>query len=156
YFIFFAGVFLAGFGSAYYHWAPDNSRLFWDRLPMTLAFTSLFVAVIDERVSSFWAGRLLVPLLVLGAFSVFYWRWTEAADHGDLRLYVLVQYGLILSMGLALLLFPSRSEASISFVWVAAAYALAKIFELADAPIFRMTGWVSGHTLKHVFAGAAA
>jgi hypothetical protein len=156
YFIFFAGVLLAGFGSAYYHWAPDNQRLFWDRLPMTLAFTSLFVAVIDERGSSVWASRLLIPLLVLGAFSVSYWRSTEEAGRGDLRLYVLVQYGLILSMGLALLLFPSRSESSISFVWVVAAYALAKICELADGPIFRMTGWVSGHTLKHLFAGVAA
>jgi hypothetical protein len=156
YFVFFGGVFLAAFGSAYYHWAPDNPRLFWDRLPMTLAFTSLFVAVVDERVSSVWAGRLLIPLLVLGAFSVVYWRWTETAGHGDLRLYALVQYGLILSLGIALLLFPSRSDVSISFIWVAAAYALAKICELADFRIFRLTGWVSGHTLKHIMAGAAA
>jgi hypothetical protein len=156
YFVFFSGVFLTGFGSAYYHWAPDNPRLFWDRLPMTLAFTSLFVGVIGERASSRWAARLLLPLLLLGAASVLYWRWTEAEGHGDLRLYVLVQYGLIVALGMTLLLFPSRSEASLSFLWVAAAYVLAKVCELLDAPIFRATGFISGHTLKHILAGVAA
>jgi hypothetical protein len=156
YVIFFAGVLLSGFGSAYYHWAPDNQRLFWDRLPMTLAFTSLFVAVIGERVSPRWAARLLLPLLAFGGFSVFYWRWTESAGRGDLRPYALVQYGLILCLGMALLLFPSHSNVGIPFVWVAAAYGLAKVSELLDAPIFRFTGFVSGHTLKHVLAGVAA
>jgi hypothetical protein len=152
--VFFAGVFLAGFGSAYYHWAPDNQRLFWDRLPMTLAFTSLFVAVLGERVGPRLASRLLVPLLAIGAAAVFYWRWTEAAGHGDLRLYALVQYGLVVSMGLLLLLFPDRRTDG--FWWVAGAYALAKVCEVFDEPIFRLTGFVSGHTLKHVLAGAAA
>src|SRR5262245_16388109 len=31
YFWLFVGVFLTGFGSAYYHWAPDNGSLLWDR-----------------------------------------------------------------------------------------------------------------------------
>src|SRR5262249_5954530 len=30
----FIGVGLSGFGSAYYHWAPNNDTLVWDRLPM--------------------------------------------------------------------------------------------------------------------------
>src|SRR5262245_27190595 len=35
--ILFAGVTLTCFGSAYYHLAPDDARLVWDRLPMTMA-----------------------------------------------------------------------------------------------------------------------
>ena len=31
---------LTAVGSSYYHLAPDNERLFWDRLPMTIAFSS--------------------------------------------------------------------------------------------------------------------
>src|SRR5215475_4918732 len=34
----FAGFLLTGFGSTYYHLAPDDGRLFWDRLPMTIGF----------------------------------------------------------------------------------------------------------------------
>jgi hypothetical protein len=156
YIIFFAGVLLAAFGSAYYHWAPDNQRLFWDRLPMTLAFTSLFVAVIAERASPRWAAWLLLPLLAFGAWSVLYWRWTESAGRGDLRPYALDQFGFILCLVVVILLFPSHSKVRISLLWVAAAYALAKVCEQLDAPIFRFTGFVSGHTLKHVLSGVAA
>jgi hypothetical protein len=39
YVVFFLGVTLTAFGSAYYHLAPENSRLVWDRLPMAIGFT---------------------------------------------------------------------------------------------------------------------
>ena len=42
YVVFFAGVLLTGFGSAYYHLDPTNESLVWDRLPMTLAFMAFF------------------------------------------------------------------------------------------------------------------
>ena len=32
--------FLIGLGSGYYHYAPDNQTLFWDRLPMTVALSA--------------------------------------------------------------------------------------------------------------------
>ena len=51
YALFFAGVALTGLGSAYYHWAPDTPRLFWDRLPMTVGFMALLAAIVAERVS---------------------------------------------------------------------------------------------------------
>src|SRR5262245_49312660 len=36
--VFFWGVLLTGFGSSYYHWNPNDAGLFWDRLPMSIAF----------------------------------------------------------------------------------------------------------------------
>src|SRR5882724_7660549 len=48
----FAGLVLTCFGSAYYHLAPDNSRLVWDRLPMTIAMAGLIGALLVDR---FWA-----------------------------------------------------------------------------------------------------
>jgi hypothetical protein len=59
YFFFFAGVCLTAFGSAWYHLAPDHARLVWDRLPMTVAFLSLFAAFLAERVRPDLARRLL-------------------------------------------------------------------------------------------------
>jgi hypothetical protein len=47
----FAGVALTCFGSAFYHLAPDNARLVWDRLPMTVGFMGLLTALFAERVS---------------------------------------------------------------------------------------------------------
>jgi hypothetical protein len=156
YALFFAGVFLTTFGSTWYHLAPDTNRLFWDRLPMTVAFVALFAAVIGERMSVRLARRLLWPLVAVGALSVLYWRMTEQAGRGDLRPYALVQYYPTLAIVLLLLLYPPRYSGS-GILWgVAGAYALAKAFELADAPILRATGLVSGHTLKHLVAGASA
>lgn len=51
YVVFFLGVALTGFGSAYYHLVPDNARLVWDRAPMTLVFMSFFAAVICAPMS---------------------------------------------------------------------------------------------------------
>src|SRR5882757_1198304 len=49
-FVLFAGIFLTGFGSAYYHWSPNDGTLFWDRLPITLGFTAILSGIIAERV----------------------------------------------------------------------------------------------------------
>jgi hypothetical protein len=45
----FAGLLLTAFGSSYYHLAPDNWRLVWDRLPMTITFMGLVGAVADRH-----------------------------------------------------------------------------------------------------------
>src|SRR5262245_42081698 len=79
YAVFFFGMLLTAIGSAYYHLAPDNARLFWDRLPMTIAFMSLLAAQIADRLSVRLGLALLVPMLLIGAASVLYWRTTEEA-----------------------------------------------------------------------------
>jgi hypothetical protein len=50
YLVFFAGIFLTGIGSAYYHYAPGNSTLVWDRLPMTLGFMAFITIIIGEHI----------------------------------------------------------------------------------------------------------
>src|SRR5215470_6021077 len=49
--VMFFGLVMTAFGSAYYHLAPNNARLVWDRLPMTVVFMSLVAALITERIS---------------------------------------------------------------------------------------------------------
>lgn len=151
----FAGTLLTAGGSAYYHLAPDNARLVWDRLPMTIGFMGLLAALLAERVHPAAARLLLEPLLVLGAFSVFYWWWTEARGAGDLRLYGVVQFGSLLVVLLLLVAYPARYGGT---AWLAAGltlYGLAKVFEVFDDEIFSTTGLVGGHALKHVSAGAS-
>ena len=90
--VFFVGVLLTAFGSAYYHLHPDNGRLVWDRLPMTVAFMGLFASVIAERTGTRAAKSLLWPLVWLGIVSVFKWHMGEQRNAGDLRLYGFVQF----------------------------------------------------------------
>ncbi len=152
---FFAGVLLTGFGSAYYHFHPDNQTLLWDRLPMTIAFMALFSAIVGEYISSQIALKLFIPLLVSGIASVVYWHISELNGSGDLRAYALVQFLPILLIPLILLLFTSRLNGN-KYIWgVIGAYAVSKVMELFDAPIYSALGVISGHSLKHLFAAFA-
>lgn len=156
YALFFAGVALSGVGSAYYHWAPDNARLVWDRLPMTLGFLSLLAAVVAERVSV-TAGITLLPLFLLaGPASIAYWYAGEAQGAGDLRPYGLVQFAPMVLIPLTLWLFPARYTGGGHLVGAITLYVTAKLFEALDTPIFSIGRFVSGHTLKHLTAALAA
>ncbi|HEY0338432.1 MAG TPA: hypothetical protein VGC70_13905 [Burkholderiales bacterium] len=64
YWVLFGAVMLTGVGSSYYHVAPDDARLVWDRLPIAIAFMALLSAVIAERVNVKAGITLLWPLVV--------------------------------------------------------------------------------------------
>jgi hypothetical protein len=157
FFIYFVGVSLVAFGSAYYHYAPTNETLFWDRLPMSIAFMALLSAFVVDRIQ-IRAGLFLLPLLViLGIFSVIYWHLTEQAGQGDLRLYAVVQFFPILAIPLICILFSPLKLDARYLVAMACLYGLAKVFEFFDHGIFDLLDeTVSGHTLKHLSAAAAA
>jgi hypothetical protein len=152
--VFFAGVTLTGAGSAWYHLAPDDARLVWDRLPMTIAFMSLVAAVVSERISARAGSRLLWPLVLLGLASVAYWRWSALAGFENLRPYLAVQFGSIAVILSIAALFRSRYTHGGVIFALAAAYGIAKVFEVLDREIFAVGGWLSGHTLKHLVAAA--
>jgi hypothetical protein len=155
YLVFFLGMLLTSIGSSYYHLAPDNERLFWDRLPMTIAFMSLIAAQICERINVRLGIALLVPMLGVGAASVLYWRATERANEGNVIPYGILQgYSVVILLLVALLL-PSRYTRARDIYWVFAWYVIAKILEALDRHIFALGNLVSGHTLKHLAAGAA-
>lgn len=155
YFALFLGVALTTFGSAYYHLAPDNQTLVWDRLPMAIAFTGLLSAVIAERAGRRPAQVLFAPLLLAGLASVVYWHATEQLGRGDLRPYLLVQYGSLVFIMLLLVLYPPRWTHA-RYLWAALAiYGAAKVFEVADHQVFAVGHVISGHTSKHLLAAVA-
>jgi hypothetical protein len=156
YIVFFVGSMLTALGSAYYHAAPDNARLLWDRLPMTLGFAGLTAAVFAERIDRVIGRRALVPLLLLGVSSVLYWHYTELEGRGNVLPYAIYQGWTIAVVAFAVLAYPSRRYShGAALWWVVALYALAKAAEALDPVIYRLGHIVSGHTLKHLFAAAA-
>lgn len=155
YLLFCMAVFLVGLGSAWYHYAPDNHTLVWDRLPITIAFMALFALVIQDRVSVQVGRWMLWPLVIIGISSVLYWDWTELQGRGDLRVYGVVQFLPMLLIPLMLLTSPGRG---LKGRWLGAAlgaYVLAKLGEHFDAAIYAATGAVSGHSLKHLLGALA-
>ena len=152
----FSGIALTGFGSVYYHLAPSNATLFWDRLPMTMIFMSLMAVIIGERISPA-EGRWLLPIfLAVGFASVVYWRVTELQGAGDLRFYGFVQFFPVLAIPLIIFLYPSARTGTAKLIAAGGFYLFAKIAEVLDAPIFEFSGMVSGHTVKHLMAGIAS
>ena len=153
--LFFLGLLLTAAGSAYYHLVPDNERLFWDRLPMTIAFMSLIAAQVVDRISVRAGLVLLVPMLLVGLASVVYWIATERSGAGNLTPYVILQgYSVVMLLVLALL-YPSRYTRGADVYWVFAAYLIAKILELLDREVLAFGNLVSGHSLKHLAAAVA-
>lgn len=158
YILFFTGVGLVSIGSAYYHAAPDNARLFWDRLPMTIAFTALFSAIVADRIDKRIGIRGLLPVcVVLGVVSLVYWDWSETNGIGDLRFYGLVQFYPLLALPVICWLFPKAHYTDGGYIaWIIGWYAVAKVLEHFDAEIFDMFGRaISGHSLKHLASAVA-
>jgi hypothetical protein len=144
------------FGSALYHWAPSNATLVFDRLPIAWACASLLCALLAERVSPAWAkAGPLAGALLFASLAVAAWWWS-----GDLRLYVAVQFlpMLLVPAALALRLAPTAPGAVAGRDWlvVLALYAAAKGMEAADHAVLDTLAVLSGHTLKHLLAAAAA
>jgi hypothetical protein len=154
--VYCVGVALVALGSAWYHLAPSNPALVFDRLPMTVAFMALFAAVVADRVSLALGQALLWPCVALGIASIGWWHWTETAGAGDLRPYALVQFLPMLLIPLMLLLF--RGELLVTgWLWASlGAYVLAKVAEYFDGAIYALGGFLSGHSLKHLLAALAA
>lgn len=153
--IFFYSTIAISFGSSYYHWNPNNKTLIWDRLPMTLAFVSIFCYMLEDYVfpNEGIGVSLLSPLLVLGIVSVMYWNYTD-----DLRLYALVQFFPLFVMAFLLIFCqPCRYGGAVQQAFALSLYALAKISEDKDYQIWALTKkTISGHSVKHILAGLAS
>jgi len=149
--VFFFGTLLVAFGSAYYHWTPNNATLVWDRLPMTIAFMALFAGLIAEYVRPEIERTVLRLAIVVGIVSVGWWHYTD-----DLRLYAWVQFAPLIAIVYVLIAFPARYTHRSYLVWGLVFYGLAKVAEFADAAIYSATAHViSGHSLKHLLAALA-
>lgn len=173
--IYFIGVIWTCFGSAYYHYNPNNTTLVWDRLPMSVAFMSLLSLILDNVYQNKIYSNFIVRLLFIavGIISVLYW-----SIYDDLKPYILVQFGSIIYVithlwGKRKNLTNVNKYVRLTFNWVKRVYAyedryyylclgifwylVAKLLEFTDMGVFNITsGFISGHALKHITAGFGA
>ena len=148
---FFAGVALVFVGSAYYHLAPNDDTLVWDRLPMTVAFMGLFAALLSEHLGRHLEMALLIPALLVGAGSVFWWQFS-----GDLRIYIWVQAMPLLLIPYVIAAFAGQYDRRRYLLYGVGCYVLAKIAESLDFEIYSATASaISGHSAKHLLAAMA-
>ncbi|MBI1889385.1 MAG: alkaline phytoceramidase [Burkholderiales bacterium] len=152
--LFLIALVLTAAGSGFYHLAPDNDRLLWDRLPIALACAGLLAGV---RTQTHGGAKYDVQLFASAAVvSVFWWYITERNGAGDLRPYLLLQALPLVLIPLWLWIYRSPRIDWIYFGGAIVLYIAAKAAELHDHGILQTTGIISGHTLKHLLATGAA
>jgi len=151
--VLFMAIMCIAVGSGYYHLHPDNERLLFDRLPMTVVFMALLTATVMEFITLRLGKTVFLPLVFIGVFSVCWWSYTEHLGRGDLRLYGLVQFYPMVCIPAIIGLFyqPTFKSPVRALIFVVVWYAMAKMLETFDGPIYRLLG-ISGHTLKHLAA----
>ncbi len=158
YAIFLIGLILTALGSAYYHLAPDNDRLLWDRLPIALACAGLLAgAWAETALPNRYALAATSALVIYAIASVLWWYVSELNGVSDLRPYLLLQILPIVLIPLWQAIYPSSLRDRLWFGAAFLLYVLAKLAELNDHEFLAMShGLLSGHTLKHLLATAAA
>jgi hypothetical protein len=155
YALFFLALAATAFGSAWYHLAPDNARLFWDRLPISICFAALLSAVVAERLGLKAWLLLFALLMATGAGTVWYWLWSETRGIGNVLPYFAFQLYVLLAILLLMRLYPPRYSRGADLYRVVLLYGAALAAELLDRYIFAIGEVISGHTLKHLLAALA-
>lgn len=152
--LFLIGLFFTAIGSSYYHLAPDNAHLVWDRLPIALACAGLLAGVWgDVRRKN--SAILSALLAIVAVFSVAWWYFTEQIGTGDLRPYLLLQALPIVLIPLWQWIHGAPRSERWAFGGGLLLYVIAKFAELKDHEIAAVFGLLSGHTLKHLLASVA-
>jgi hypothetical protein len=164
YLLFLCALALTASGSCYYHLAPDNARLLWDRLPIAMACAGLLAAVRAEHVPNANGCRDALLLCVLAMASVLWWYVTDLRTDlqtdlhaaGDLRPYLLFQALPLVLIPLWQIIYKADRKDRRAFGMAMVLYILAKGAELYDHELLGILNVASGHTIKHVLAGTAA
>ena len=156
YSVFLIALLLTSVGSTYYHLAPDNWRLVWDRLPIALACAGLLAGVRAQLIPRVNAKFEIIALAAFALASVAWWYVGQENGHGDLRLYLLLQIAPLVLIPLWQSVHGACRADRAWFGVALALYVLAKVAEMHDHQVHAILGWITGHTIKHVLASAAA
>ena len=154
--LFLVALVLTALGSAFYHVAPDDSRLIWDRLPIALACAGLLASVRAQVRPGANDARMAAVFAAAGIASVLWWYVTGVDGTGDLRPYLLLQAAPLILIPLWQAIYKTPRADRVAFATAIALYVAAKACELLDHQLFASLHYVSGHTLKHLLATAAA
>ena len=150
YVLLFAGIVLTAFGSAWYHAQPNDATLLWDRLPMAFGFAGLVAGTLMDRAPQRTSPWLLA-FAAVGAGTVIYWH-----AFGNLVPYLVMQVGFITAALVATAWIRPLYTHGKRIYAATGLYLIAVILERLDHQVYGLLGgWVSGHTLKHLFACAA-
>ena len=128
---------LLAIASSYYHLNPNKSTIVPDMILVITLNTFVLSYFVDSKM-----GNLVI---LLGVLSVLYWHKTS-----DTRLYSLLQLGIFLYC--IYRVYPTKASNLILPLIIVGI--LTRVSESYDKLIYDKTNKIlSGHSLKHIFAG---
>lgn len=148
-----------GVGSAIYHWAPTDTTLALDWAPIGVTLMLVLAAVIHDRIGP-RPGQVVQSFGPIAAvFAVVYWLMTGGTDDGDGNRGNMAPYVAVQLLGVALppllaLVAPGRIATRYLLAAVGC-FVAARALGAYDADLLDALG-ISGHSLKHLAAAAAA
>ena len=148
-------VMLASLLAAMYHAAPSDAGYIASHVCSAGAALMLSFGLMAERLDRRWGAMTscVLAALVVVAIGVASDYEQRLGGGIDVRPFLLLQaVPLLLVVAGTLRLPPDRPRRS-AWVVLLALYAGARLLEWADAPVFTITGWISGHTLMHACTG---
>jgi len=149
-----AGVAAIGIGSAAYHVSSTDMTLALDWGPIAITLSWIVAAVIADRHDRRVGVVAAIVGTLLALASIAYWLATGGTSGGDMTGYVAVQAaGVALPAAIALAT-PGRIPAPPLLVAIVG-FGAARLCAARDGELLATLG-VSGHSLKHVVAAAAA
>ena len=148
-------VMLASLLAAMYHAAPSDARYIASHVCSAGAALMLSLGLMAERLDRRWGAMTSCVLAAIVVIASGVWsEYAQRLGSGvDVRPFLLLQaFPLLLVVAGALRLPPDRPRRS-AWAVLLMLYAAARLLDWADATIFAITGWISGHTLMHVSTG---
>jgi hypothetical protein len=153
-FVFIIGTILTSFGSAYYHWSPNDATLVADRIGIAITASAFLALIAGDRIG-YGTNGVLIGWTLFAIATILWWYVTEQRGAGDLRAYGIAQFFPLAALLFTAALFPPIYTGSRKLAWVVVFYVVAKLCETYDQPIYDFLGQVPGHALKHLFAAMA-
>ena len=145
------GLLLTFAGSGLYHLAPGNTGLLLDRLGMLVLFAGILGLASADRLGLSVARGMLAWVGLGGAASLTVWWYG-----GNLLPWALLQAGGVLALLLLACTRPQADAPALRLGLCVAWYGLAKLCELTDDELFRLSNqMISGHSLKHLLSSLA-
>jgi hypothetical protein len=145
-------VMTAALAAAMYHAAPSDALMVVTRTCQACAFVLLALGLLAERVDARFGSMAACVCAAIMTTATGLAIAYAGRQHGgmDLRPLLWLESIPILLIPTAVLRVAGTQTRASHWLIALAIYAVSRLFELADGPIFNATGWVSGHTLMHL------
>jgi len=128
----------------------------WDRLPIAVACAGLLAGVRAQLVPQVNVKLEINALALFAMASVAWWHVGKQSGSSDLRAYLLLQIAPLILIPLWQAAYGASRADRLWFGFALTLYVLAKIAEMNDHEMHATLGLITGHTIKHLLASAAA